>query len=98
PRWWRLGALPSCVRPLPRSEWYETASPCASNVTASGAAPEVVLAEIVTLGGPAVAGAATASTTRTTAPAARSTHRPYALIRSGKSPLPDSNRRPPPYH
>jgi hypothetical protein len=45
-----------------------------------GAAPAVTLAEIVTLGGPAFAGAAPASITRTTTLAARSTHRPYSLI------------------
>jgi hypothetical protein len=59
---------------LPSSQRYEAASPRASNVTASGAGPAVTLAEIVTLGGAAFAGAP-ANKTRTTTAAARPTTR-----------------------
>jgi hypothetical protein len=52
----------------------------------SGAAPAVALAEIVTLGDSAFAGATPASIASTTTLAARNTHQPYTLIRSASSP------------
>jgi hypothetical protein len=68
-----LAVGPSAVSLLPSSQRYEAASPCASNVTVSGAAPAVVLAEIVTLGGAAFAGAAPANKARMTTAALRPT-------------------------
>src|SRR5437763_2807105 len=78
---------PSAVWPLPSCQPYEAASPRASNVTVSGAAPAVALAKIVTLGGSAFAGATQASITRTTTLATRSTQRPYTLIWSATTQL-----------
>jgi hypothetical protein len=48
--------------------------------------PAVALAEIVTLGGSAFAGATPATIARTTTPVARSTHRHYTRIRSASRP------------
>src|SRR2546430_4509867 len=101
-----LAVGPSAVAPFPSCQWYEAASPCASNVTVSGAAPAVAVAEIVTLGAPAFAGAAPASTARTTTPTTRRTHRLYPLVRLASTlecsafAEPSSGLEPetPPYH